>query len=49
MQFPSVIRIAAFEFAGGDAFFLGLALLTVAAFFAAWGDRPRPCGPAFGW
>jgi acyl-CoA thioesterase I len=41
MQFPAVIRIVAFEFAGGDAFFLGLVLLTAAALVAAWRDGPR--------
>jgi acyl-CoA thioesterase-1 len=37
----SVIRIVAFEFAGGDAFFLGLALLATGALVAAWRDAPR--------
>lgn len=37
----SVIRIVAFEFAGGDAFFLGLALLMTAALAAAWRDGRR--------
>src|SRR5580692_10078625 len=41
MQFPSVIRIVAFEFAGGDAFFLGLVLLAAAAIVATWRDGPR--------
>lgn len=37
----SVIRIVAFEFAGGDAFFLGLPLLMAGATVAAWRDGPR--------
>jgi lysophospholipase L1-like esterase len=37
----SLIRIVAFEFAGGDAFFLGLALLVTGALVAAWHDGPR--------
>jgi acyl-CoA thioesterase-1 len=37
----SLIRIVAFEFAGGDAFFLGLALLATGALVAAWRDGPR--------
>lgn len=37
----SVIRIVAFEFAGGDAFFLGLALLATGALVAGWRDGPR--------
>ncbi|HEV8002523.1 MAG TPA: SGNH/GDSL hydrolase family protein [Planctomycetaceae bacterium] len=37
----SVIRIVAFEFAGGDAFFLGLALLMTGATVAAGRDGPR--------
>src|ERR1700722_10619035 len=41
MQLPSAIRIIAFEFAGGDAFFWGLVLLTAAAIVAAWRDGPR--------
>ena len=41
MQLPSVIRIVAFEFAGGDAFFVGLVLLTAAAIVAAWRDGSR--------
>jgi lysophospholipase L1-like esterase len=41
MDFQSVIRIVAFEFAGGDAFFLGLALLIAAVLVAVWHDGPR--------
>jgi acyl-CoA thioesterase I len=37
----SVIRIVAFEFAGGDAFFLSLALLMAGGLVAAWRDGPR--------
>jgi acyl-CoA thioesterase-1 len=37
----SVIRLVAFEFAGGDAFFLGLSLLMTGALVAAWRDGPR--------
>jgi acyl-CoA thioesterase I len=45
MQLPSVIRIVAFEFAGGDAFFVGLILFTAAAIVATWRDGPRvPAG-----
>jgi acyl-CoA thioesterase-1 len=36
-----VIRIVAFEFAGGDAFFWGLALLTAAALVGLLRDGPR--------
>jgi acyl-CoA thioesterase-1 len=37
----SVMRIVAFEFAGGDAFFVGLALLAAATLLAVWRDGPR--------
>jgi hypothetical protein len=33
-------RIVAYEFAGGDAFFLGLALLMTGALLAVWRDGP---------
>jgi acyl-CoA thioesterase I len=36
-----VIRVVAFEFAGGDAFFIGLALLATAAIVAVRRDGPR--------
>ncbi len=40
-----VVRIVAFEFAGGDAFFWGLALLAFAALLGLWRDSPsiRAC------
>jgi len=41
MEFPPLIRVVAFEFAGGDAFFLGLALLLTGSLVAAWRDGPR--------
>jgi acyl-CoA thioesterase I len=37
----SVIRIVAFAFGGGDAFFLGVALLMTGTFLAVWRDSPR--------
>jgi lysophospholipase L1-like esterase len=45
MDIWPVIRIVAFEFAGGDAFFLGLALLVTGGLAAVWRDgaRVRAC------
>ncbi len=37
----SLIRVVAFEFAGGDAFFLGLALFMTGPLVATWQDGPR--------
>jgi acyl-CoA thioesterase I len=37
----SVIRIGAFEFAGGDAFFLGLAALVIGSLLPIWSGKPR--------
>jgi acyl-CoA thioesterase I len=38
---PFVQRLVAFEFAGGDAFFWGLALLVAGAMVGLWRDGPR--------
>jgi acyl-CoA thioesterase-1 len=40
IEMQSLVRIVAFEFAGGDAFFLGVALLATGALVAAWREGP---------